>query len=310
MPGEALRDGLRAWLQALRLPFAVCTLVPVVLGALVAWARTGAFQAALFSLALMGAILLNLGANLIDDYFSNLTGTDAINVEFIRPFSGGSRVIQERLLRPQEVLAGALACLGAAAALGVWLAGARGATILWLGAIGLVSAVLHASPGFSLSAAGLGEPAVGLNFGVLATVGSYYVQARDISLEVIVASLPLAAVVTAMLWINEFPDVPADAAVGRRNLVVRLGRRRAVRVYAALVLAPYVVLALGTRWAGLSPFTLAALPTAGLALLAAQTALAHYGDSRRLARANALTRQLYLSLGLAMIVGYAVQGLL
>ena len=247
---------------------------------------------------------------MINDYMDHLRGTDAVNVEFVRPFTGGSRMIQEGLLTPQQILTASMLCLASGSVVGLYLTSVRGWAILLIGAIGLFSAVFYVTPGFSLSAIGVGELFIGLNFGVLMTLGAHTVQTGRFSWEPVVASLPVALLIAAVLYINEFQDAAADGAVGRRHLVVRLGKRLAAQGYAALMLAVYLSLLLGVLLDGVTPWALLGLLTVPLAFKAVQVALAHYDDSQQLVPANAGTIQVHLFTGLLMIVGYLLQGLL
>ena len=305
-----MNDRLKLWIAETRAPFFTATIVPILLGSVIAWARGEPFHWGLFFLTLLGGLLLHAGANMINDYMDHLRGTDAVNVEFVRPFTGGSRMIQEGLLTPRQILTASVLCLALGSVVGLYLASVRGWVILLIGAVGIFSAVFYVTPGFSLSAIGVGELFIGLNFGVLMTLGAYTVQTGRFSWEPVVASLPVALLIAAVLYINEFQDAAADGAVGRRHLVVRLGKRLAAQGYAALMLAVYLSLLLGVLLDGVTPWALLGLLTVPLAFKAVQVALAHYDDSQQLVPANAGTIQVHLLTGLLMIVGYLLQGLL
>ena len=305
-----MNDRLKLWIAETRAPFFTATIVPILLGSVIAWARGEPFHWGLFFLTLLGGLLLHAGANMINDYMDHLRGTDAVNVEFVRPFTGGSRMIQEGLLTPRQILTASLLCLASGSVVGLYLTSVRGWAILLIGAIGLFSAVFYVTPGFSLSAIGVGELFIGLNFGVLMTLGAYTVQTGRFSWEPVLASLPVALLIAAVLYINEFQDAAADGAVGRRHLVVRLGKRLAAQGYAALMLAVYLSLLLGVLLDGVTPWALLGLLTIPLAFKAVRVALAHYDDSQQLAPANAGTIQVHMLTGLLMIVGYLLEGLL
>jgi len=86
---------------------------------------------------------------------------------------------------------------------------------------------------------------VGLNFGILITLGSFYVQTKSFSLDVLLASIPLGILVSAILWINEFPDYNADKKVGKKTLVVRLGKKKASDILTFILLLPYLIIIFG-----------------------------------------------------------------
>ncbi len=304
-----LRAKLSSWRIALRLPFLTASLVPVLLGTVMAWASTEAIHWASAVLTLMAALLLHAAVNVLNDYFDHLSGADQVNVEYVRPFSGGSRVIQLGLLTPLEVLSGGLLMTAVACIIGLYLTWARGPVVLVLGAIGLFSGLLYTTPPVNWAARGIGEILVGLNFGVLMTLGAYYVQARALSWAPLAASLPVALLIAAVLWINEFPDYRADRAAGKKTLVVRLGRQRSVVLYTALVVCAHLVLALGVASAALPAAALFGLVTLPLSLRAAHYARRYHASSFDLVPANALTVATHLATGLLLALAYAWEAL-
>jgi 1,4-dihydroxy-2-naphthoate octaprenyltransferase len=299
-----MRGRLKLWLLELRAPFFTASVTPVVLGAVIAWQRTGSFHGGYFLLTFLGGVLLHAGTNVANDYFDHLNRTDEINLEFVSPFTGGSRMIQEGLLSPREVLTEAFICFALGSLVGLYLAWARGPAVLLLGLIGLFSGFFYTAPPIYLAKWGIGEFFVGLNFGFLMTLGSYYVQSRSLAWEPLVAATPMACLIAAVLWINEFQDAPADRAVGKDTLVARLGRRRAVSGYISLLAATYLSITLAVALRVISPFTLLALLTLPLAWKAIGVARLHYDDPQRLTPANAITIQIHMLTGLLLILGY------
>ena len=297
---------LKLLLLELRVPFFTASIAPVVLGAAIAWARGNAFHWGYFFLTLVGMMALHAGANVSNDYFDHLSGNDEVNVEFVSPFTGGSRMIQQGLLTPREVFWEFVAAYALAAAIGLVLAYFRGPMVLVLGAIGILSGLLYTAPLLRIVSTGLGEVAIGLNFGVLSTLGAYYVQTGKLSWEPVIASLPVALLIAAVLYINEFQDMKADAAVGKNHLVVRLGRRWASFGYLGIMLATYLSLVLGVGLGPVSAFGLIALATLPLAWKAVRTALTHYDDPIKLVPANANTILVHALTGLLMTVGYVL----
>lgn len=130
---------LKTWIIESRYPFLTVTLLPVLLGTAVALFRTNAISIFHFILTLLGALFLHLGTNIINDYFDYKSGNDEINQEFIRPFSGGSRMIQMGLLTPLEVLMGAILFFVLGSGIGIYLTFQCGLPILYLGLIGVIS---------------------------------------------------------------------------------------------------------------------------------------------------------------------------
>lgn len=224
---------LSVWLKALRLPFISITVVTVVFGTVLAANEPGvALNVPIALLAFCSALLFHLGSNVINDYFDDRIGTDRINTEFIAPFCGGSRLIQEGKLSRGQTLRYAVILYVLALLSGIGLLLLRGPELILFGIVGLFLGIAYSA---FLARLFFGELAVGVAFGVLMVGGSYWVQTGALPLRVLVYSLPATFLSMLIIWINQFPDFKADAASGKRNLVVRLGRRRAAIGYLVLV---------------------------------------------------------------------------
>ncbi len=296
------------WLLAVRAPFLTATVAPVILGGAVAWATRDSLNWGLFFLALAAGAFLHSGVNVFNDYFDHLSGDDMINTDFVRPFSGGSRIIQMGLLTPLEMLTGAILLCALSAGIGAVLAWAVGPLVLAFGAIGLLSGVFYVGRPFSWVSRGIGELVVGLNFGTLMTLGSYYVQTGRVDWTPAIASIPVAALIAAVLYINEFPDFAADRAVGKKTWVVRLGRQRAAVVYALLMAVPYVAVIAAVVADVLPVPTLLSLLTLPLAARAVQCALRYHSQPLELTPANSLTIVTHIATGLLLTLGYVWEG--
>jgi len=152
----------------------------------------------------------------------------------------------------------------------------------------------------------VGEVFVGLNFGILMTLGSYYVQTVTFGWEPVVAGVPVALLIAAVLYINQFQDFKADKEAGKTHLVVRLGRRRASVGYTAVMWATYLSLVAGVVGGVVSPFALLGLLTIPIAIKAVRTARVHYEEYLKLAPANVGTIMSHMFTGVLMTVGYLV----
>ena len=291
-------------LRELRAQFLPASVLPVLLGTAMAFARAGAFDAPAFALTLAAVVLVHLGTNVSNDYFDHRSGNDEFNTQFVRPFTGGSRLIQEGLLSPRAVLTLSIVLLSLAVAAGAALAATRGPSILVLGAIGIASGLFYVAPPFRFASCGFGEILIGINFGVLCVMGAYYVQTRTVTWESLVASLPLAVLIAAVVFINEFQDMEADARAGKRTLVVRLGRRNASRAFGFIAAAAFAPVVAGVAARLLPPHTLIALAALPVALRAAAVARRHYDSPKELAPANALTILAHTLAGALLAAGY------
>lgn len=294
----------KIWLTELRAPFLTGTIIPIVLGTVIAWTMNSFFNALYFVIALLGGIFVHLGANVVNDYFDYKSGTDTLNKEFVRPFTGGSRAIPCGLLTPKEVFSGAVILFTLASLVGLYFSLVVGPLILVLGTVGLFSAFFYTGYPFNLARKGLGEFTVGLNFGLLMTLGAFYVQTGTFAVEPLVAAVPVALLITAILYINAFQDFNADKEAGKNTWVVRLGRQRASLVYAFLMFGTYVAILLGVLMNIMPAFTLFAWITLPLAVKSVQHAKTFHSSPFQLVPSNALTIIIHLFTGIMLAIGY------
>lgn len=294
----------KLWMMEVRAPFFTATLIPVLLGTVIAFNLTQSIHWIHFVLTLVGGVLLHAGANVINDYFDHLSKNDELNEDYIRPFTGGSRLIQEKLLSPKEVLVGALILLFIGSLIGLYFTYKFGWVILAIGIIGVFSAVFYVAPGVNLVGRGIGEFLIGVNFGVLMTFGAFYTQTGSFSWIPIVASLPVALLIAAVLYINEFPDAKADEAVGKNHLVVRFGKEKAVKGYIAIILLTYFVVVLSVVTEVLPPISLIALLTFPIALKSIKVVQQYYDNTIKLVPANATTIVNHLVTGILLILSF------
>ncbi len=297
------------WVIKTRAPFFTATLVPILLSAALVWARTGQINIWLLALTLVGAVSLHAGANMSNDYFDHLWGSDEVNTEFANPFTGGSRLIQMGLVEPRRILVEAIIFLTVGSVIGLFLALTRSLAILWIGLIGVFSAYFYTAPPIRLARTGIGELAIGLCFGPLMALGTYAVQTRTLAWEPVTASLPVMLLIALVIWINQFQDMRADAAVGKDHLVVRLGRQRSATVYGLLLALVYLTIIGGILFAGVTPFALLGLLTVPLAWRAYRITRTHYDHPKELVPANAATIRTHLLTGLLLTLAYILQGL-
>ena len=289
---------LGVFIRAVRLPFLTGSLMPVAVAAAYAYWEKGAVDLHLLALTAFGVACLHLGGNLIDDFYDSF-GSDPINV-YATPFSGGSRVIQNQELSADTVrfLAFLFLALGCVCGLALIFLGRT--WVAFLGLLGLLAGYLYSASPLQLMSAGLGEATIFLAFGPLVTWGAYYVQSGSLKPVGLAVGLPLGFLITAILWINEFPDLKADAAAGKRQLVVRLGLRQARRVYAALMLAPFASIFFLLETFRLPDLLVVAFVALPLAVQAISKAWRVPPTEPEFIPAQALTIQTHMLVGLAM----------
>ena len=216
----------------------------ILLGASAA-AAAGPLSVGWLALTAFGIFAVEVAKNASGEIFDWDSGTDLrVRPEDRSPFSGGKRVLVDGLLTREQVwgiaIGGYLLAIAAGLAIVRW----REGRVLWLGVAGLALAFFYHAPPFRLSYRGLGELAVATCYGPLISGGTYLVQRGAMPTSVVLLSLPLGLLVGAFLWINEYPDFTADAASGKRTLVVRLGRRGGAIGFGAIGVAAALVLAL------------------------------------------------------------------
>lgn len=297
---------LSVWLAATRPQFLTAIALPVLLGTVIAWHETGAFDALRFALALCAGLLAHAGANVLNDYFDHRSGADELNRSPITPFAGGSRMIQRGLLSPAQTRRYGLLLLAGATALGLLLVWLTSPLLFWLGLLGVALGYAYSGPPLALNYRGLGEWVVALDFGVLAVLGAYYVQTGTLGTAALLASLPVALLVAAILFVNEFPDHESDAAAGKRTLVVLLGPRRAWPLLPALLGGALALIVLGWGLGLLPATTLLALLAAPLAILASLVASrAHSSPQHMLPAMKAVIAQ-HAAVSLLLTLGYCL----
>ena len=221
---------------------AVGTAVAAVHGDVIVWR---------FVAALVVGVALQIGVNYANDYSDGIKGTDDARV-------GPVRLVAAGLASPGAVKSAAFAAFGVAAVVGLGLALV---TTLWLVAVGLsaiVAAWTYTGGPRPYGYAGFGELFVFVYFGVVATVGSAYVQEERITALALVAAIPVGLLATALIVVNNLRDLPGDTVAGKQTLAVKLGAARTRVMYVACVVLALamvvVVAAVAQRWAALLAF--------------------------------------------------------
>jgi len=269
---------LKVWIQATRPKTLTAALVPVMVGTALA-VRHGVARPLPAFAALAGAMLIQVGTNLTNDYYDFKKGADT--AERVGP----QRVTQAGLVAPARVLGAALASFGLAVAVGLYLAWVGGWPIVAIGVASVLSGYAYTGGPFPLGYNGLGDLFVMIFFGFVAVCGTYYVQALTLPWVAAVVAVPVGAIGTALIVVNNLRDADTDARVGKRTLAVRFGKAFARAEYASLLFAafaaPVVLFATGEpgAWTFLSllaaPFAWEPLKTVFTAEGAALNAALH-----------------------------------
>ncbi len=207
---------------------------PVIVGTALA-VRAGALHVSAALAALAGALLIQIGTNLANDVDDFERGADALGRV------GPTRVVQAGLLTPRAVRGAAWLAFGGAAAIGLYLCTLGGWPIAAAGVAAIASGIAYTGGPWPLGYHGLGDVFVFAFFGVVAVAGTFYVQAGTLSAVVFVMSVPVGALCTAILVVNNVRDCDSDRAVGKRTLAVRFGQRAARAEFLALVALAYSI---------------------------------------------------------------------
>ncbi len=219
--------------------------------------------------ALLGAIFIQVGTNLSNDYSDARRGADA------EDRLGPVRVTAGGLVPPRQVLIATYVSFGLAVLAGIYLIVVAGWLLLVIGVASIVAGVLYTGGPRPYGYEGLGEVFVFLFFGVVAVAGSYFVQVRHLDWEAFALSVPVGLLASAILVVNNVRDIDSDRRAGKRTLAVRLGRER-TRVMFGGMLGLAFVLALVTWVFGpLGPWVALCWLAAPLAVTLVRTVATH-----------------------------------
>lgn len=219
------------------------------------------------TLTVLFALVAHAGVNVLNDYYDAQSGTDALNSERVFPFTGGSRFIQNQVMSARATGIFGYALLASVIPAGLWLAYSSAPELILIGLAGLLLGWAYSAPPLQLVSRGLGEVVVAGAW-CLIVVGTDFVQRGGFAFTPLAAGLGFALLVSTVLYINQFPDARADAQVGKRTLVVRLGADRARWGYLIHVIVAYAWLTLCVASGSLPALALVSLLTLSLSLAA------------------------------------------
>ncbi len=271
--GDALSVAFRQVLQILRLVryrfFLFAGLLPYLLGAAWGYGMLGRFDAWMFWSGLGGVALSVVGVEAFNEYFDAKMGTDRVfNPNELAPVS-------------EAVLWLGIAAFACALAVGVYLTMRAGWPILVFAVLGGAAAIFYEAPPIRWVYRGLGETVIAIAYGPTMVLGCLYLQTRRVTAGAFWASLIPGLLIMALAVVNAIPDFHQDRLVGKRNLVVRLGRRRGVWLYLGLAGAALALDAAGVASGDFPPLCSAALLALPLLLLSARRAFANYESALR-----------------------------
>ncbi len=232
LPETSTPGSVRAWILAMRLPTLTAAAAPVLVGAAVA-AALHAFAPGPALAALAGALLIQIGTNFANDLFDYEKGAD--NAQRLGP----ARAVQQGWIKPAAMKRGMIVAFALAMIAGVYLVTAAGWPVIAIGLVSIASGIAYTGGPYPLGYNGLGDLFVFAFFGFVAVCGTVFVQMGAVPPLAIIASVPMGALSTAILVVNNLRDRDTDSAAGKRTLAVRFGRTFAIAEYTTLVAAAY-----------------------------------------------------------------------
>ena len=285
----------RVWLLAARPPTLPAAVAPVLVGTAVA-TIDGPFSIGLFFQVLVAAILIQIGVNFANDLSDFRRGADT--PERLGP----PRAVAQGWLSERQMLGGAVVVFGGAIAIGISLTIAVGWPILVAGAASCIAAVAYTGGPWPYGYHGLGDVICFAFFGVVAVMGSGYVQSGELTWELAAASIPVGCLVTAILVANNLRDIDTDRSAGKRTLAVVLGERATRLEYVLLVVIAFGAILVFAATGVLPRWTAIALAAVALAAPLCRVVLAGTSGVALIAVLKR-TAMLHLAVGVLLAIG-------
>jgi 1,4-dihydroxy-2-naphthoate polyprenyltransferase len=240
---RSMGDWIQIWWDGIRPPYLTLSLVPLCVGTMLAWIETittstplGRFHLAPFLGAIIVVLLLQVGGQLINDYYDYMRGIDRSNL------LGPGGLIQQGLVKPTRVLMVGMTLLVLGALLGLFVAFAGGAVAYLFGLIGVLCAYLYSATSRALSSLALGELVAFLIFGPLITLGAYMIQMGSMSRTAFIYSIPLGLLAAAVVHVNNMRDIEGDSQSGKLTIASMLGMQWSRAWFLVLLVAAYVII--------------------------------------------------------------------
>ena len=248
-----MKKKIIAWFQLARPPFHIVGILPFSLGTLLAWKDTGMIHGEVLALGIIAVIFIMMATYFAGEYW-DMSENKISFIDHSSRFAGGSRVIEQGLLPPKVALYSSIISLGIAAVLGLVLILVYhvGLWALPMGFIGMLAGFFYSTKPIRWVGTGIGELWIAFCYGWLPIAVGYYLQTGTFSTLVHVIALPIGLTIFNVILLNEFPDYHADKTAGKKNMMVRLGRKKAVYLYTVVALGGWIT-ALYTLVFGVPP---------------------------------------------------------
>ena len=223
---------LNSWILASRPKTLLAAVVPVMVGSALAISMKKFFLP--YSLiALLCSILIQIGTNFTNDLYDYLKGSDTIKRK------GPRRVLASGLITVKEMRLAIILVFGLTFLLGLYLVYSAGLLILWVGIFSIFAGIIYTAGPFPLAYNGLGDVFVFIFFGIVGTMGTYYLHTQEISVTAFLVSIPVGALITNILVVNNYRDIEEDREANKQTLAVILGRDFSRWQFIFLILISY-----------------------------------------------------------------------
>ncbi len=237
-PREGIRQWIGFWLKATRAVSFPLSILPVVVGTVLALTR-GAFDPLIFVLSLLGGVFSHAAANLVSDYNDFRKGIDTPDALSTHP-----GVLVEEALRPEAILGAAFLLSLLTVAVGAFLVAKVGFLVIVFGAVGLLGGVSYTSGSLAYKYRGLGEIFIFFLMGPLMVAGAYFVQLRRLDAVPVILSIPLGLLVASVTLANNMRDIVDDRRSGTLTLPMSIGILPAKLVYCGMLVLAYAIVAI------------------------------------------------------------------
>ncbi len=240
----SIKEIMRGWFNLSRPPFHTVGILPFILGTILAYKLTSAFNPEIFILGLSGVIMIMLSTYHAGEYF-DYKGDILSNQLHKNQFAGGSRMLPSGKMPPAIPLWTSFITLIIAASIGIILQFVykTGPYTLALGALGAFPGFFYSTPPVRLVKRGIGEIFIGFCYGWLPVASAYYIQTATIAPIIHLLGIPIGLSIFNVIFLNEFPDYEADKATDKKNLLYRMGKQKGIILYMAIsLLASFTML--------------------------------------------------------------------
>jgi len=261
-------SSLQIWLIAARPRTLPAAVAPVLVGTSLAW-TVGPLDWIAFVAASLGALFIQVGTNLSNDYSDARRGADT------EERLGPVRVTAGGLVPPKQVLFATYASFGMAVLCGIYLIIIAGPVLLLIGAASILAGVLYTGGPRPYGYEGFGELFVFTFFGIVAVTGSYYVQRQALEWEAFLLAIPVGLLASAILVVNNVRDLETDRRANKQTLAVRIGRANTRRLFAVMVALAYPTALLPTILGSFNAWPLLVLLTIPIAVALIRTVASH-----------------------------------